>query len=585
MHLEKRGNGVVHRLRTVQFWALVVGILFACAVFEREFRTALAAIATDGHLLVSDSARIGIGGRGSGTGGGRTSLKIPDGFEFTPSLSERAPTRNLVVTMCVGPPLESVTPEDEYHVDDDLCLPALLQTHIFLHRLYTRLSRDRDEAEFAVLATSDTPIACRNALVDLGARVIVVPAIVGNSTKPGYERTYTKLQLWALESVYRRVLYLDADLFYFKRTPKNLFHLLDETNVPIVFPTGEGQVGKPEMVAVTGHKAGFNAGLMIFDPSDDAYFKLLEMMPQYGGNGDQPILNAYYNNTWTHLSNKWNLMNLHRQPSKIADVFEAFCGFHRKFWKDPLDTPEGRILFHHFAFLALELRNLQLQRYHEAAAAAISLTHFKTKSLIPTFAEHRVPALVPIVPSDFIQWQHMRTAKTKHARIALLPATAAAHAAWQPVTEHYAQMTLLPSPTPGSVASLTRTLAHLVPALRAHDWVWVVLEGARPVRPVREPVQLALDRWTREGTRLVSLRDCDEDATGGLLVHRDLLDFLAELVEALEVDEIERRVLSDQTVHRRLMKLVEGKSHELVKVDVHDLYTIPDHECHLALQV
>ncbi|KAJ3042993.1 hypothetical protein HDU99_010008, partial [Rhizoclosmatium hyalinum] len=129
------------------------------------------------------------------------------------------------MTLLSGPDLENEDPS----TFDQYCEGALYHAYMFLHSPTLKLHAE-NETEFVVMMTPGQTSHCRNALLELGARVVMVPllSIPELDFSHRYHYTYTKYQMWALEGIYEKILFIDLDLLFVTKSPLPLFSLIDQ---------------------------------------------------------------------------------------------------------------------------------------------------------------------------------------------------------------------------------------------------------------------------------------------------------------------------------------------------------------------
>ncbi|ORY49154.1 hypothetical protein BCR33DRAFT_735294 [Rhizoclosmatium globosum] len=149
----------------------------------------------------------------------------PTGFTFLPPITSNLPSKNAIITLLSGPQLH----DEKAYAFDKYCEEALYQAYSFLHSPATKLGPD-SETEFVVMMTPGQTSQCRSALLELGARVIVVPILSMTELDYShrYHYTYTKYQMWALEGIYEKILYIDLDLLFVTKSPIPLFSFIDQ---------------------------------------------------------------------------------------------------------------------------------------------------------------------------------------------------------------------------------------------------------------------------------------------------------------------------------------------------------------------
>ncbi|KAJ3028199.1 UNVERIFIED_CONTAM: hypothetical protein HDU68_002227 [Siphonaria sp. JEL0065] len=282
----------------------------------------------------------------------------PAEFIFSPSLAERPPKRQAVITS-----LFVAEPDVYAKKFKDAAwffTGAYFHSYTFLKHEPTRIKNNHD-IEFVVMVTELVPKGYRLALEDMGARVLLVPAIEikGREKTPGdkYQYLYTKLNMFRLEGIYENVLFFDVDLFFLRQSPVDLFDWIPKNATYFFGSTQEWKKGY----------GAFNSGIQLFKPSHFHYAQLIEKAsdPDFAGYGDQSLHNHYWKTggpyPWTELPQKYNTHHL--EDRNAEDIANAI-GFHAKFWSEcHIFSNASATVFPIFAKTSQDVRTYQMKRY------------------------------------------------------------------------------------------------------------------------------------------------------------------------------------------------------------------------------
>ncbi|KAJ3027365.1 UNVERIFIED_CONTAM: hypothetical protein HDU68_003938 [Siphonaria sp. JEL0065] len=438
---------------------------------------------------------------------------LPDGFIFTPPLSpDHPPKSRAIITLLTGSAPTSPPPPNHL---DDTCQGTLLHAYTFIHSPLTRLNTTSNDTEFIVMHTPEQPQPCLNSLLALGARLLQVPVI---NTADGifshrYHYTYTKYQMWALEGIYDRILYLDADLVYLTRSPVELFHEVDVFHHDIASLNatfGKPEESLPEKLYFYGgcldwQMPVINGGLLLLEPNLKDYNGLIELIPSTTGFGDQKTLDEYYKSKKTSLlpvklPRRFNTQWVHhRSEDELRDA----VGFHHKFFGDKVgESEEATKVFERFSRRFLELRRIQMEVLGDESR----------KEGFP---------VVPIVSNTLDRTSEVRNWRTRFDRVAVLTVGRGsgeeAKRSRMDFARYYSQAVVIDTEL---YAEVFGAIEYMVSSnvLDKYEWVWAI-DPNLVLRSGKDwPIQESLNRWADGDTGLVVFKDCGGTATGSFIV-------------------------------------------------------------------
>ncbi|KAJ3196145.1 hypothetical protein HDU82_001881, partial [Entophlyctis luteolus] len=301
-------------------------------------------------------------------------------FILIPPATTKPLKRNAVLTLLADSPLRN------HPSVYTLC--AIIQAFIHLHYNATRLPQTAD-IEFVVMATTVTPNKTRKSLLELGARLLIVPPVRPGPKGSQFEFVYTKLQAWNLEGVFDKILFLDLDLFLLGPSPVELNHGSRETNI-VQRLLDHVQMQNDSVICGVRdcciRPEEVNVGLMVFVPSQYHFKRMLEVIetPPYNKHFEQSLVTEYYRHlgfvnghdgiVW--MEDKYNVQ------TAISPYTNDTTGFHYKFWSSEWFKNEE--LFSLWRPIMRGLRRLQLKKLQAASIIA------------------------PVFPDNFADWSRIR---------------------------------------------------------------------------------------------------------------------------------------------------------------------------------
>ncbi|KAI8616386.1 hypothetical protein BC830DRAFT_1118294 [Chytriomyces sp. MP71] len=257
----------------------------------------------------------------------------PSGFALIPSAMERPLKPKAVITLLISTDKEQ-TSMDFYSMS------AILQSFLFIHYPATKFSEsEANETDFAVMVTPMIAPHVRDALLDVGARLIVVPTLVLKDWDPIYAKfqyVMTKLRVFQLEGVYSSILFVDADIFFLKRNPaSDLWKYLEahEANPATRGTTFFGASPDPCQPTI-------NTGLFLFKPSiyDFKEMTRLATTPPYNKYVDQTAMHYYFQNAtgMTIFPEEYNVIafDICQKNIDVNRLINSTLGYHVKFWEN-----------------------------------------------------------------------------------------------------------------------------------------------------------------------------------------------------------------------------------------------------------
>ncbi|KAI9330771.1 hypothetical protein BDR26DRAFT_922439 [Obelidium mucronatum] len=403
--------------------------------------------------------------------------RLSAGFDFVPSLDAQPPRRNLVATV-----LKYSTSSS----NSDNCLGAQLKAYTFLHQNPTAI-KETDDSEFAVLVTSNDladDSACIASLQQLGARIIQVPLVPVPNT--GLRNDLKILQLWALEDIFDRILFVNQTLNFFTSSP---LPLLRKT----IFDGGLNFGACPN-----AKSSGISSDLVLFKPSKHIYYELVDLAIGSSSSSNNTsvtnILDAYFDSPIL-LSVSYNQQ---LQASQIPEQDRTeTVGFNHNFLDERLDKSAGAKQI--FSLFANQMRNL---RKHQQ--------------------DNAISPIVPIVPDSIENLDAVMTSRTRSHRIAVLPFGSGSEEAHQSRVEfanHYSQAVLVNS----SFSSVLELFGYLGTALlHEFELVWVVDSNLILKINTALPIHVAVDKIMDEETSVVAFKDCENGKlTGSFFASRE----------------------------------------------------------------
>ncbi|KAJ3073045.1 hypothetical protein HDU98_002314 [Podochytrium sp. JEL0797] len=439
---------------------------------------------------------------------------LPAGFNFIPNIKTRPVSKYAIMTLLTGPDISSQDPKQT----DNFCLGALFHAYTFLHNNLTKL-QPSDNTEYVVIMTPGQPLHCRNALLNLGVRILEAPVIPPPDGKfdHRYHYTYSKYQMWALEGVYERILYLDGDLLYLTQSPVELFHAVDvwHQRKRLEFEQTkhlQNSTSTLEKLYFYGGIADWqlgeiNGGLLLFEPSHLHLQGLIDLMPTTTGFGDQRTLGEYYKpgtaRAPVYLPRRFNTQWVHHRTQQ--ELVEA-VGFHHKFFDDRTgEKEESRQVFQAFSQGFLELRRIQVENLASGKGGVLPV--------------------VPVVPGTFEGMRAVRGAKTRFDRVAVVGLGKGGGEGREAFARHYSQAVHVDVKV-GSLFEKIGVIANRL--LEEYEWVWVVDSRVR-IKLMGLPIHTALNGWTKGVTGLVVFRDCVGGGTGSFFVGKAARAAMAQL--------------------------------------------------------
>ncbi|KAJ3290178.1 hypothetical protein HDU79_003484 [Rhizoclosmatium sp. JEL0117] len=395
---------------------------------------------------------------------------------------------------------------------DDYCMGALFHAHTFLHKNLTRL-KPTDNTEYTVMMTEGTPVTCTDALLALGARILIVPMIEPPDGEPmrRYALCFSKLQMFALDTVYDKIFYTDGDLLYFTKSPvPEVFQYIDDWHEE------REQEGKTDHVTFYGGAKDLlidtvNAGMLLFEPSLLDYQKLLELIPMTMGFGDQGTLQEYYRKDGPHpavyIPSKYNTQwVMRRTEMKLQEA----VGFHHKFLLDDMgSTNFSKNIFPWYSQGYLDLRRIQMEHLAKDVG--------------------RILPVVPIVQDSLDKVLKFRNLTTMYDRIALLSmgnGSTIAQKSRVEFSNHLWQANLISPET--DFGNLFRLISFDL--LEKYEWIWVV-DSNLIMNVTADPFYYALERLTNATTPLVLFKDCFGSLTGSFIIGKAGLPILKSVYE------------------------------------------------------
>ncbi|KAI9333599.1 hypothetical protein BDR26DRAFT_605614 [Obelidium mucronatum] len=435
----------------------------------------------------------------------------------------------------------------------DFCLGALFHTYTFLYNNLTKL-HPADDTEFAVMITENQSKSCRESILALGARVIDVPIIPSpRGFQHKYDYTYTKYQMWAMEGIYEKILYLDGDLLYFTKSPLPIFKEIDVFHDEMENRLREerGDESGDSMAPYTSTKRYFyggsqdwqmsciNGGLLLLEPNLKDYQGLIDLMPSTLGFGDQKTLDEYFkantDRAGIHLSRVYNTQWVHHRTQQ--ELVSA-VGFHHKFFDDRIgDKPEGIKTFERFSRGFLDLRKIQLENFEAGRGGNLPI--------------------VPAVPNSFDGMVAVRKSRAKFDRLAILTiggVNTTSEKSRKKFASHYSQAVDIGSTSFDTLAEKIGYVSNIL--LPKYEWVFVV-NGRLILHRTHLPIHVALSRWIDNDTELIVFKDCPAELSGSFIVGRAARETLSKLY-----DDHRDKSMSDSDFWKLLIEQGDGKSHK-----------------------
>ncbi|KAJ3069188.1 hypothetical protein HDU98_007745 [Podochytrium sp. JEL0797] len=375
---------------------------------------------------------------------------MPKEFAFYPPIDKVPLKPRAVITSLLSPyprnphPLRSEI--------DSTFLQTLLQAH--LHTTHPSPTH-----EFIVLIHLHTPPRYKTALLHLGARLLLVPAIeLSWKNEHGNQELlnrYTILQLWKLEGILNAVLYIDSRVFFTDSAHQSLNPREGVQRCWAIVDAWEAEKpGKNLFAGVTEWRkvngTGVNAlgpvdtGVMLFKPNGHHFDALMERAGRVGkeeekGEGDdkkmvvveepysksfeEGVIGKYFmveeaDAGWfVELEKEMNVGDLswlNTEQNHILEQGGSVLGISMPFWEQK-DQPVGS----EFAFglwagamQGLRRRQLELYKLHELDAPFDLHAH--------TDGGDCVIPVVPVVVRDLDLWNQTRRSGMMYDSIALL---------------------------------------------------------------------------------------------------------------------------------------------------------------------
>ncbi|KAJ3076346.1 hypothetical protein HDU98_003928 [Podochytrium sp. JEL0797] len=445
---------------------------------------------------------------------------IPPEFKFIPSLESQPPKSKAIITL-----LAIATPDYKtkpFADSDWFWSGAYLFAYTFMHNPKTKLDPNLD-VESVVLVTPGVPTPYINALLSFGVRVLIVPALeIPGREKPGdkYQYVYTKLQMQRLEAIYKGVLYVDVDLYYFNESPVVLFDTLDAHRTAA---SAAGSSVSPLFFGSTAEwkqhekKWGqFNSGLQMFTPSNRQFERLFEYTkdPEYARYGDQGLLTTYFEDKWVELPQRYNT---HHLEERNATSMNEAVGFHHKYWCDcHLMTEASKTSFGLWVRDVRAIRRFQLEKMESSDESLWD-----------------VPVM-PIVSEDCEEWKDLVGVALK-AKV-LLDTVAALSVGEEDVevlksrdsfARQYEQANHVVKEAMGMLERLEFVSGTM---LAKYDWVWMVGSGVS-LQTSKRPFSFELAQFKDhpKQVELVVFGDC---ANGGsVLFSKHAITRVAEFIK------------------------------------------------------
>ncbi|KAJ3001419.1 UNVERIFIED_CONTAM: hypothetical protein HDU68_006912 [Siphonaria sp. JEL0065] len=320
---------------------------------------------------------------------------------------------------------------------------------------------------------------------------------------------------------------MDGDMFFLRKSPLELFRLVDDHK-----KTGST---RPFFGAVKDWPGGadyetgqFDSALMVFEPTRKEYNGLLETIPTSLGFGDQRVLTKYYN---SEGERPFYVIPHHYHTSRLlqrtSDEIKAAVGFHFKFLTIKLDTDHTKGLFEEWAKEMQQLRRIQLE----------------------ALADGRLVPIVPVVPNSFDEWQEIRKREsTIYDTVALVSfgeVDESERRNRQELAIHFQQSVSL-SATPSTSGSIANTLALVATTLEKYEWVWILSNSASV--KVATILSIALDDLGMNGPtkpKIIGFNDCKDGKrvnSASVVVHKSSLEKLKQHLTKVGKTEMENQV-------------------------------------------
>ncbi|ORY49114.1 hypothetical protein BCR33DRAFT_714169 [Rhizoclosmatium globosum] len=495
---------------------------------------------------------------------------LPVGFAFIPPTSSHPPRKNAIMTLLSGPDLVNEDPS----TFDQYCESALYHAYMFLHSPTLKLHAE-NETEFVVMMTPGQTSHCRNALLELGARVVVVPllSLPGLDYSHRYHYTYTKYQMWALEGIYEKILFIDLDLLFVTKSPLPLFSFIDEFHSVAKKSTRKHFYGGVEdwnlhFLAKFGcstneYTGCINGGLLLLEPNLIDYKGLLEKMKTTRtGMADQYTLQQYfaYNSTLAPIilpkiyNTMWGVRG--RTKKEVADA----VGFHFKVLDSKSSLyryPHPHVISHlwkHIPAQMMDLRRIQMDNFVAA----------KDK--------HHLP-IIPVTLNNDSDTFSLHKLRTKYDRVTILAPLGGSKESLksrEAFAKHLHQ-SFLETARP---KSLLETFRFIVRILDKYEWVWVVNPALRLTVDPKWPVHVMLDKLTKgkKDAMVLAFNDC-EGKSGSFFVHKSAETILVSLV----ANVTEGKKSSDEEVWVKFWNLV--KADAVIASEPEKLYQVEAKAC------
>ncbi|KAJ3293110.1 hypothetical protein HDU79_000693 [Rhizoclosmatium sp. JEL0117] len=346
-------------------------------------------------------------------------------------------------------------------------------------------------------------------------------------TAPGnithrYGYAYTKFQMWALEGVFEKILYIDLDLMFIDKSPLDLFARIDafhdaaelknnSTKETLQQGKEEGTGGSSNSTSPSRQKfyggvedwnywfigceqgiGCINSGLLVFEPDLVAYRALIELIPTTrSAIYDQHTLQVYYQSRSEHenFPPEYNTMWLPNGHNK--EHMEKAIGFHFRYFD--LDghlyqrggsyVPQklvAQTLASKMPGRLMDLRRIQMENFQQGRGGVL-----------------------PIVPVQFAELTDritMTELRTQHDRVGVIAygvgGTTEALDSRQAFSKHLYQAFLETQYQPKSLLTLFKVI--LEDLFEKYEWVWVVHPSLILKAEGKWPVHKQLDWLTKD---------------------------------------------------------------------------------------
>ncbi|KAJ3025336.1 UNVERIFIED_CONTAM: hypothetical protein HDU68_007246 [Siphonaria sp. JEL0065] len=357
---------------------------------------------------------------------------------------------------------------------DFYVMAVMLQIYNFLHNPTTKIpSHLMESTELLIAVTHKVPRHYREALISLGARLLILPILIkGGEKDTRYEGQYTKLSLWRLENVFETILYLDGDIFYLHECPiPFLWDFYDSRQI-----VNKKLNPKHDFFASTKDWARdyplfgvINAGFLFFKPRVAHYKGLMKRAetPGYNRYVEQQLIGRYFaqdmpqRQWYTPIPPKYNVMHVLEQSLEDR---KAAIGLHYKAWDADRET--GGMIY----------------RFNDWARAMQGLRLYQLDQMgIPKKWQDRKP-VVPPVPEDYNLWSKIKDSREMFSSVAMVSLSHTDEVVLESRSGYlgmHAQQGfhyVLTTSTRHPNSNLTQAFDTVADVLKVHDWVWYAHE-------------------------------------------------------------------------------------------------------------